>query len=338
MEEIIGPIIVVAIVLVVVLTLVILIQPGLWFRALISGTWVSVPVLLRMRFKKLDSKLLVNCYIKARKSGVKVTMAQLEIHAQARGNVNTVVDALIAAHNAGVPLTSEVAFAVDLAGRDIKDAVKHNITPKVIETDKITAIAKDGIEMSVRAKITVRINLTRIIGGVLEETIIARVCEGIITAIGNANIHNEIIESPNRISKIGLDARKIAQNSAYDILSIDISDVEVGRNIGAELNIDEAEATKFVAQAEAEKRRSEALASEQEMRALTQEMRARVVAAEAELPRAIADAFARGNISVTDYYKMQNLVSDTEMRQAIASSSGSSRDALPAPKKKTKLG
>jgi uncharacterized protein YqfA (UPF0365 family) len=280
----------------------------------------------------------VNCYIKARKSGVNITISQLEVHSQARGNVNTVVDALIAAHNANVSLPIETALAVDLAGRDIKDAVKHNITPKVIETDKITAIAKDGIELSVRAKITVRTNLTRIIGGVLEETIIARVCEGIITAIGNANIHKEIIESPDRISKTGLDARKIAQNSAFDILSIDVSDVEVGRNIGAELNIDEAEATKFVAQAEAEKRRSEALASEQEMRALTQEMRARVVAAEAELPRAIAEAFSRGNISVTDYYKMQNLVSDTEMRQAIASTSGTSRDALPAPKKKTKLG
>lgn len=336
--EYIGLIITIAIVAIVIITLIVLIQPGLWFRAFISGTWVSIPVLLRMRFKRLDSRMLVNCYIKARKSGVKVTMNQLEVHAQARGNVNTVVDALIAACNAGVDLPSKVAFAIDLAGRDIKDAVKHNITPKVIQTDKITAIAKDGIELSVRAKITVRTNLTKLIGGVLEETIIARVCEGIVTAIGNANSHKEIIENPDRISKTGLVGRNIATDASYDILSIDVSDVEVGRNIGAELSIDDAEATKFVAQAEAEKRRSEALASEQEMRALTQEMRARVVAAEAELPRAIADAFARGNISVNDYYRMQNLISDTEMRQSIASSSGTSRDALPVPRKKTKLG
>lgn len=337
--EYLGIIIVVAIVAVIALTFLMLVQPGLWFRALVSGTWVSMISLLRMRFKKLDSRLLVNCYIKARKSGVKISMDQLEIHAQARGNVNTVVDALIAAYNAGVKLTSEVALAIDLAGRDIKDAVKHTITPKVIQTDKITAIAKDGIELSVRAKITIRTNLTRIIGGVLEETIIARVSEGVVTAIGNANSHKEIIESPDRISKSGLVSRNIANDAAFDILSIDVSDVEVGRNIGAELSIDDAEATKFVAQAEAEKRRSEALASEQEMRALTQEMRARVVAAEAELPRAIADAFARGHISVNEYYKMQNLISDTEMRQSIALQGGGvSRDSLPAPKKKTKLG
>ena len=333
-----GTIIAVAIILIVVLILLVMIQPSLWFRALISGTWVSVPVLLRMRIKRLDSRMLINSYIKARKSGVKISMSQLEVHAQARGNVEKVIEALIASHNAGVALQSEVAFAIDLAGRDIKEAVMHRITPKVIQTEKITAIAKDGVEVSVRAKITIRTNLERIIGGAPEETIIARVCEGIITAIGNANSHKEIIESPDRISKSGLVTRDIANDASFDIISIDVSDVEVGRNIGAELNIDEAEATKFIAQAEAEKRRSEALASEQEMRALTQEMRARVVAAEAELPRAIADAFARGNISVNDYYKMQNLISDTEMRQSIASSSGTSRDALPAPKKKTKLG
>ena len=334
----IGLIIAIAIAALVVLTFLVLMQPGLWFRALISGTYVSIIALLRMRFKRLDSNLIVNCYIKARKSGVKIKIQQLEVHAQARGNVNNVVDALIAAHNAGIPLTNEVALAIDLAGRDIKDAVKHTITPKVIQTDKITAIAKDGIELTVKAKITVRTNLTRIIGGVLEETIIARVCEGIVMAIGNANSHKEIIENPDRISKSSFVARNITSDAMYDILSIDVADVDVGRNIGAELDIDQAEATKFIAQAASEKRRFEALAGEQEMRALTQEMRARVVAAEAELPRAIADAFARGNISVTEYYKMQNLLSDTEMRQAIASTSATSRDVLPTPKKKTKLG
>jgi len=338
MTEYIGLIIGGAIIAVVLLTLLILVRPGLWFRALISGTYVSVFALLRMRFKHLDSQMLVNCYIKARKSGVKVKIAQLEVHAQARGNVETVVDALIAAHNAGISLSNDVAFAIDLAGRNIKDAIKHSITPKVIQTDKISAIAKDGIEVAVKAKITIRTNLKRIIGGVLEETLIARVCEGIVTAIGNANNHKEIVENPDRISKSSFVTRNITSDAAYDILSIDVADVDIGRNIGAELQIDEAEATKFIAMAEAEKRRSEAIASEQEMRALTQEMRARVVAAEAELPRAIADAFARGHISVTEYYKMQNLLSDTEMRQAIASPAGVSRDVLPPPRKKSKLG
>jgi uncharacterized protein YqfA (UPF0365 family) len=336
--EYVGWILLVAILLLILITLIVMIQPALWFRAIISGCYVSMYAIMRMRFKKLDSKMLINAYIKARKSGVKIAIEQIENHAQARGNVNSVIDALIASHNAGIVLSAETAMAIDLAGRDIKDAVKHCITPKVIETAKITAIAKDGIELSVKAKITLRANLKRLIGGALEETIIARVCEGIVTTIGSASNHKELIENPDRISKTVLVNRSISSDTAFDILSIDIADVDVGRNIGAELQIGEAEAIKFISQADSEKRRAEAIAAEQEMRALTQEMRAKVVAAESELPRAIAEAFARGNISVSDYYKMQNMLSDTEMRKAIAGQSTTgSADTISAPRKKTKL-
>jgi uncharacterized protein YqfA (UPF0365 family) len=331
---------VVAVIVIILVTLLVLVQPGLFFRAMISGTPVSVVKMIRMRMKHLDARMLVNNYIKARKSGVSVTMDQIENHAQSKGNVNRVIGALISAHNAGIDLSTKTAMAIDLAGRDIMDAVKHCITPKVIETDKIAAIAKDGIELSVKAKITIRTNLKRIIGGALEETIIARVCEGIVTTIGNASNHKELIENPDRISKNVLINRSISTDTAYDILSIDVADIDIGRNIGAELQIDEAEAIKYISQADAEKRRSEAIAAEQEMRALTQEMRARVVAAESELPRAIAEAFMRGNITVQDYYRMQNTLSDTDMRKAIAASSNANPDAVSTPvvtKKKTTL-
>ena len=328
---------IIAVSAVVVITFLILLQPSLWFRALISGCYVPMMSMLRMRIKRLDSRMLVNCYIKARQSGVVIAMHQLERHAQARGNVNTVVEAMIASSNAKIKLTTDTAMAIDLAGRDIKEAVKSCITPKVIETDKISAIAKDGIELSVKAKITIRMNLERIIGYALEETIIARVCEGIVTSIGSATNHKELIENPDRISKALLIDKNLSKDTAFDVLSVDVADLDIGRNVGAELNIDAAEATKFIAQAEAEKRRSEALAAEQEMKVLTQEMRARVLAAESELPRAIAEAFSKGNISVTEYYRMQNMLSDTEMRKAIAGTS-LMQEALPAPKKKTKLG
>jgi len=330
-------IIVIAIAAVVVITLFVLIQPELWFRAMISGCYVGMLALLRMRFRRLDSQMLVNCYIKARKSGVKIAIHQMERHAMARGNVNTVTEALIAAYNAKLDLSVENAIAIDLAGRDVKDAVRCCITPKVIETDRITAIARDGIELSVKAKITVRTNLKRIISTAREETIIARVCEGIITSIGGSNNHKELLENPDKISKSVLVNRSISNDTAFDIISVDVADVVIGRNIGAELEIDAAEATKFIAQADAEKRRSEALAAEQEMKGLTQEMRARVLAAESELPRAIAEAFAKGNIGVNDWYKMQNLLSDTDMRKAIAGTN-TLADPTTVQKKKTKLG
>lgn len=323
---------------VVIITFFVLVQPGLWFRAWISGCYVSLIRLLSMRFKRLDSKLLVNCYIKARKSGVDITIRRIERHAQARGNVNTVIEALIAAKNGKLDLTIETAMAIDLAGRDIKESVKYCITPKVIETDRITAIAKDGIELSVKAKITVRSNLKRIISSALEETIIARVCEGIITTIGGATNHKDLIENPDRISKSVLVNRSIYLDTAFDILSVDVADIVIGRNIGAELAIDAAEAEKYIAQASAEQRRTVAVAAEQEMKVLTQEMRARVLAAESELPRAIAEAFARGHIGVNDYYKIQNVLGDTEMRKSIAGTNQLLDAPRNTPKKKTKLG
>ena len=327
---------IVAVLLVIIITILSMIQPELWFRARVSGTRVSVWTLLRIRFKKLDARMIVNNYIKARKSGVDISIQQMERHAQARGNVPVVVQALIAAHNAEIELSVEDAISVDLAGRDIKEAVKYCITPKVIETDKIAAIAKDGIEISVRAKITIRTNLKRIIKNALEETIIARVCEGIITSIGGATSHKEIIEYPDKISKNVLVNRSISDDTAFDIISVDIADVHTGRNVGAELEIDAAEATKFIAQAEAEKRRSVAVAAEQEMRVRTQAMKAQVLEAESMLPLAIAEAFKKGNITVNDYYKMQNVISDTEMRRALAGKN-MMQEALPAPRKKSKL-
>jgi len=307
----------------------------MWFRAMISGTYVGMSKILRMRVKRLDTKAIIMSYIRARKSGVKITIEQIENHVQARGNINNVIDATIAAVNAGVELSIETAMAIDLSGRNIKDAVKERITPKVVETQLVTTVCKNGIQLSARARVTLRANLGRLIGGALEETIIARVAEGIITSIGSAHNHNDLIENPDRISKQLLVNKSITSDSAYDILSIDVSKIEVGRNVGAELKVDEAESNRIVAQSEAEQRRSEALASEQEMRAITQEMRARVVAAEALLPQALADALDRGTIGVQDFYKMNNLIADTEMRKQIAGTQDI--DMLPAPKKKSKL-
>jgi len=275
------------------------------------------------------------CYIKARKSGVEITIDQIENHAQARGNIDAVVNACIAAVNGDIPLKVKTAMAIDLSGRDIQGAVTGCIRPKVIETLPVSTVCKNGVELTARAKITIKNNLERLIGGALEETIIARVSEGIVTCIGRANDHKELLENPNIIG-ITLSAdKRIEKDSAYDVISIDVSKIEVGRNVGAELAIDEAVSRKIIAQSDAEKRRTEALAAEQEMRARTQAMRARVVAAEALLPHALADALDRGNIGVQDYYGLQNLVSDTEMRKQIAGTA--TTDMLPAPKKKSKL-
>lgn len=304
-----------------------------------SGAHVSLAELITITMKKLDARSIVNYYIKAKKAGVKITINQIENHIQAHGNIECVIDALIAAYNAGIDLKLETAIAVDLSGRDINDAVKHCIMPQIIQINNITAIAKNGIEVSVTAKVTLRVNLQRIIGGALEETIIARISEGIMTIIGNAETHNSILERPDLITKTIMQNKNLAADTAFDILSVDIVEIKVGRNVGAELEIDKAEAVKFISQADAEKRRAEAVAAEQEMRALTQEMRARVVAAESELPRALAGALKQGNISYTDYLKMDNIKSDSLMRQAIGGNAGDDMltPALNPPKKKTKL-
>jgi uncharacterized protein YqfA (UPF0365 family) len=309
--------------------------PDLWFRALVSGTYVPLLKLFRIRIKRLDARLIVMNYIKARKSGVDVTVDQLETHVQAKGNLDNVVNACIAAVNGGIDLPIRVAMAIDLSGRDIKEAVRYTISPRVIETSVITAICKNGIELAVRAKITLKANLERLIGGVGEETVVARVSEGIVTLIGNTPTHTEFLEKTDVITKQLTDKTVSDEDAAFEVLSIDISKIEIGRNVGAELDIDLAESRKIVAQADAEQRRTDALAAEQEMRAITQEMRARVVAAEALLPQALAEALERGNISPTDYYKLDNLISDSQMRKKIAGSDQG--DMLAPPRKKSKL-
>ena len=312
---------------------------GLWFRALVSGTYVGVWKILRIKLKKLDAKLIVMSYIKAHKSGVVVTIDQLENHVQARGNIENVVDACMTAVNARIDLPVNVAMAVDLAGQDIFKAVKETVIPRVIETPAVSAVCQSGIEMSARAKVTIKRNLDRIIGGALEDTIIARVSEGIVTCIGNAKSHTDLLERPDKISRELISRELIGKNfsndTAFDVMSIDISKIEIGRNVGAELDIDKAEAEKLVAQAQAEKRRTEALADEQEMRTLTQEMRARVVQSEALLPQALASAVARGKMTLKEYYDLDNLLADTSMRKKIGGVE--QQDMLPAPKKKSRL-
>jgi len=314
---------------------------SLWFRAMMSGAHVKLSELFSITVKKLDARSIVNNYIKAKKAGVNITIAQIENHLQAHGNIELVINALIAASSANLKdLDLKTAIAVDLSGRDINEAVKHCIMPQIIQINDITAIAKNGIEVTTSVKITLRVNLKRIIGGALEETIIARISEGIMTIIGNAATHNEILERPNLITQKIMENKTLWQDTAFDILSVDIVDIKVGRNIGAELEIDKAEAVKYISQADAEKRRAEAVAAEQEMRALTQEMRARVVAAESEVPRALAGALKYGNMNVKDYMQMENLKSDTLMRKALSGSASSDMltPSLNAPKKKkTKL-
>ncbi len=330
---------IVLLVIIVLITLLYFFNIGLWFRALVSGVHVSLGQLASIAVKKLDVKYIVKNYIKARKAGIAINIIQIENHIQAQGNIESVIDALIAAHNANIPLRPETAIAVDLSGRNISDAVKHCITPQVIQVNNITAIAKNGIEVTLSMKITLRINLKRIIGGALEETIIARVAESAMTIVGNSQTHNELLERPDIITSIIGQNKTIANDTCFDIISVDVSEIKVGRNVGAELEIDKAEAEKFISQADAERRRAEAVASEQEMRALTQEMRARVVAAESELPRAIAGALSKGNIDVPEYFRLENMKSDTAMRNSLSGVPNSDMltNALPAPKKKSKL-
>ena len=314
------PVIVVA---VLVLFLFIFIPFGTWFIALVSHAHVSMTRLIGMKLRRIKYRMLVDVYIRARKAGLEIDIAELESHVMAGGNVSNVVNALISAHSANIDLSLKSAKAIDLAGRDVLNAVKVSVNPKVIETPVISAIAKNGIELRVKARVTVRANISRLIGGAGEETIIARVGEGIVTTVGSSENHKEVLENPDLISKTvlkkGLDA-----GTAYEILSIDIADVDVGRNIGAQLQMDQAEADKRIAQANAEERRAMAIATEQEMKAHTQEMRAQVVEAEAEVPKAMAEAFRKGRLGIMDYYQMQNIQADTSMRNAISGNSDSS--------------
>jgi uncharacterized protein YqfA (UPF0365 family) len=290
---------------------------GLWISALAAGVRISITSLIGMRLRRVPPHKIILPLIKADKAGIDVNQNQLEAHFLAGGNVDRVVDALIAADKARITLPFDRAAAIDLAGRHVLDAVKVSVNPKVIQTPNVSAVAKDGIELISTARVTVRANLERLVGGAGEETIIARVGEGIVSSIGSTASHKQVLENPDVISKTvlqkGLDA-----GTAYEILSIDIADINVGKNIGAILQTDQAEADKRVAQAKAEERRAMAVAAEQENRARVEEMRAKVVEAEAQVPLAISEAFRSGNLGVMDYYNIQNIQSDTAMRKNLA--------------------
>ncbi|WP_027355558.1 flotillin-like protein FloA [Desulfofundulus thermocisternus] len=294
---------------------------GLWISALASGVKIGIITLVGMRLRRVPPAKIVGPLIKADKAGLNVTVNQLEAHYLAGGNVDRVVDALIAAERADIPLTFERAAAIDLAGRNVLEAVQMSVNPKVIQTPMVSAVAKDGIEVKVIARVTVRANIDRLVGGAGEETILARVGEGVVTTVGSAESHKHVLENPDSISRTVLE-KGLDAGTAFEILSIDIADVDVGRNIGAQLQIDQAEADKRIAQAKAEERRAMAVAKEQEMRAMVEEMRARVVEAEAEVPRAMAEALRQGKLGVMDYYNMQNLLADTRMREGLARMGG----------------
>lgn len=290
---------------------------GLWISSLAAGVNVGIFNLVGMRLRRVVPSRIVNPLIKARKAGLNVGVNQLEAHYLAGGNVDRVVNALIAAQRAEIDLSFERAAAIDLAGRDVLQAVQMSVNPKVIETPVVAAVAKDGIEVNAKARVTVRANIERLVGGAGEETIIARVGEGIVTTVGSSASHKAVLENPDLISRTVL-AKGLDSGTAFEILSIDIADVDVGRNIGAQLQTDQAEADKRIAQAKAEERRAMAVAKEQEMKASVQEMRAKVVEAEAEVPKALADALRNGKMGVMDYYQLQNIQADTLMRDAIS--------------------
>lgn len=283
---------------------------GLWITAFFSGVSIKITTLVGMRLRRVRPRRIVNPMIKATKAGLDLRIENLEAHYLAGGNVNTLVDALIAAQRANINLEFEQAAAIDLAGRDVLEAVQVSVNPKVIETPNISAVAQDGIEVIVKAKVTVRANIDRLVGGAGEETIIARVGEGIVTTVGSAASYKAVLENPDSISKVVLE-KGLDSGTAYEILSIDIADVDVARNIGARLQTDQAEADKKIAEAKASERRAMAMAQEQEMRA-------KVVEAESQVPLALAEALKEGHLGVMDYYEMQNVLSDTSMREAIS--------------------
>ena len=314
------PIILLALAFILISVILTFIPVGLWISALAAGVNVGIFTLVGMRLRRVTPSKIVNPLIKAHKAGISVTTAKLEAHYLAGGNVDKVINALIAAERAAIPLQFERAAAIDLAGRDVLQAVQMSVNPKVIETPIVSAVAQNGIELRVKARVTVRANIDRLVGGAGEETIIARVGEGIVTSIGSSDSHKAVLENPDLVSRTVL-AKGLDSGTAFEILSIDIADVDVGKNIGAQLQTDQAEADKRIAQAKAEERRAMAVAKEQEMIAYVQEMRAKVVEAESEVPRALAEALKEGKLGVMDYYNMQNVMADTSMRENIARTS-----------------
>ena len=315
------PIVPIAVAALVLLVLLYFFPINLWITALFSGVRISLMQLVFMRVRKVPPSLIVNSLITSSKAGLAITPNELETHYLAGGNVPKVIKALISADKANIPLSFKQATAIDLAGRDVFEAVTTSVNPKVISTPNVAAVAQDGIQLIAKALVTVRANIAQLVGGAGEETILARVGEGIVTSIGSSLSHKEVLENPDKISKLvlqkGLDA-----GTAFEILSIDIADIDIGENIGAKLQTDQASADLKVAEARAEERRAMAVAMEQEFRAKTQEAKASVVEAEAEIPKAMADAFRSGNLGVMDYYKLRNIQSDTNMRDSIANPDG----------------
>ena len=289
----------------------------LWFQALISGVKISLVQLVLMRWRKVPPGTIVMAMITGTKAGLKLEANELEAHYLAKGNVPNVVNALISADKANIDLNFNMAAAIDLAGRDVFQAVQMSVNPKVINTPPVTAVAKDGIQLIAKARVTVRANIKQLVGGAGEETVLARVGEGIVSSIGSAESHKSVLENPDSISKLVL-SKGLDAGTAFEILSIDIADIDIGKNIGAVLQIDQANADKNIAQARAEERRAMAVALEQEMKAKAQEARAKVIEADTEIPLAMAEAFRNGNLGVMDYYKMKNIQADTQMREEIA--------------------
>jgi uncharacterized protein YqfA (UPF0365 family) len=317
--EIIVPILILFVIILGITIFLSFVPIGLWISSLAAGVNIGIFNLIGMRLRRVVPSRIVNPLIKARKAGLSVSVNQLEAHYLAGGNVDRVINALIAAQRAEIDLSFERAAAIDLAGRDVLQAVQMSVNPKVIETPVIAAVAKDGIEVRAKARVTVRANIDRLVGGAGEETIIARVGEGIVTTVGSSESHKAVLENPDSISRTVLN-KGLDSGTAFEILSIDIADVDVGRNIGAQLQTDQAEADKRIAQAKAEERRAMAVAKEQEMKAAVQEMRAKVVEAEAEVPKAMADALRQGKMGVMDYFNMKNIQADTQMRDSISKS------------------
>lgn len=294
-----------------------LIPVNLWFQCVLNGVKISSLQLMFMRWRKVPPSVIVNAMINSKKAGLDLSSDLLEAHYLAGGHVQRVVNALISADKANIALDFKAATAIDLAGRDVFEAVQMSVNPKVIDTPSVAAVARNGIQLIVKARVTVRANINQLVGGAGEETILARVGEGIVTSIGSSESHAYVLENPDSISKVVL-AKGLDTGTAFEILSIDIADIDVGKNIGAELQMDQANADKNIAQAKAEERRSMAIAAEQEMKAEAQKMRAKVIEAEAEVPLAMAEAFRKGNLGIMDYYKMKNIQADTEMRDAIS--------------------
>lgn len=298
---------------------------NLWITAQFANVRVGIGELIGMRIRKVPPSVIVNSMITATKAGLQLTTNDLETHYLAGGNVPLVIRALISADKANINLSFKQATAIDLAGRDVFEAVQISVNPKVINTPSVAAVAADGIQLVAKARVTVRANIAQLVGGAGEETILARVGEGIVTSIGSAATHKSVLENPDKISKLVLQ-RGLDAGTAFEILSIDIADIDVGTNIGAKLQIDQASADLKVAEAKAEERRAMAVALEQEMRAKSVEMRAKVIEAEAEVPKALADAFRNGNLGVMDYYKMENVKADTSMRDSIANADKDTKD------------